>query len=210
MSSLVILLLPPFLLLDPVPLLLSFLSLLFLLFIEDPEPSTDERLVVDCEWLILPVLSVKSHMNICYLYSLSWVKSNMHSHCLTYSNVEMVKSKCGLAGAIATDSPVNPRLLWQLLDLQLYMKLKGQVAALVSYHMNGSIPFNGITQQTAETMPLAFYRWKSIKRTCENLEEFPPLLREIQKVTDYLSYLLTYLLAYLLTNRHDDITVMSQ
>ena len=105
-----------------------------------------------------------------------------------------------LAGAIATDSPVNPRLLWQLLDLQLYMKLKGQVAALVSYHMNGSIPFNGIIQQTAETMPLAFYRWKSIKRTCENLEEFPPLLRKIQKVTHYLSYWLTYLLAYLLTD----------
>lgn len=49
MSSLVILFLPPFLLLDPVPLLLSFLSLLFLLFIELLEPSTDERLVRDEE-----------------------------------------------------------------------------------------------------------------------------------------------------------------
>jgi len=49
MSSLVILLFPPFLLLDPVLLLLSFLSLLFLLFKELLEPSTDERLVCDGE-----------------------------------------------------------------------------------------------------------------------------------------------------------------
>ena len=89
MSSLVILLFPPFLLLDPwAPLL--------------PEPSIDERLVCDFKWLILPTLSVK----ICYTYSLSWIKSTMHSHRLIYGHMAIVKSKCGLAGAIASSSLV--------------------------------------------------------------------------------------------------------
>jgi len=54
-------------------------------------------------------------MTICYIYSLSCVKSNMHSHRLIYSYAAMVKSKYYPAGsdeAIATSSPTNPRLLW--------------------------------------------------------------------------------------------------